>query len=314
MPALDARFNNSFKASQSAASAFPLLNLPLGPLGPAVVAAAAKKDMEAAAAAAASAGGGGKKSSDNSPQVPLNLPALMSGLNAHNLNHHAAMSAAGFPMMDMSSTQALLNIVRSASAQNAQQLESYLRGASSATSGAAAAGASAVAMATKRPAETCSSAASSSPLDLSASMAKRPYLEAATREEPGRGFRDLFGLKSPVTDQQQQQHHHLPLTNGKKSPSARAPSGPPPLLSQTSPRSAGGEKRVSAAKIFSSSSSTSSSATAALPIACRLTCAADTCSPGAVQVKSWSVGDVVDFVKSVDLCAEYAEVSELFSS
>ena len=273
---MDSRFN-SYKAS--AASAFPLLNLPLGPLGPAVAAAAAKKDLEAAAAAAAAAATGsssGSKKSE-SPTLPLSLPGLMSGLNAAGL----PAGLPGFPMIDMSSTQALLNIVRSASAQNAQQLETYLRGASTPTP-----------TATKRPAESAS-AASSSPLDLSASMAKRPYLEPAAME-PGRGFRDLFGLKSPAGEGIEASRDKNPSLNGKKSPSSRASSASlaAPAAPQTSPRS---EKRVATPK-------------SSLPIACRLTCAADTCSPGAVQVKSWAVSDVFDFVKSIDLCAEYAEV------
>lgn len=284
--AMDSRFN-SYKAS--AASAFPLLNLPLGPLGPAVAAAAAKKDLEAAAAvaaaAAAAASGSGSKKSE-SPTMPLSLPALMGGLNPAGL----PAGLPGFPMIDMSSTQALLNIVRSASAQNAQQLESYLRGSTNSSSVAS----------TKRSADTAS-LASSSPLDLSASMAKRPHLEPVA----GSGFRDLFGLKSPAVEtneiavRDRADIRSAQALNGKSPPSRApsVPSFPAPLLSQTSPRSA--EKREPTPK-FSSSSS--------LPIACRLTCAADSCTPGAVEVKSWTVSDVVDFVKSIDLCVEYAEV------
>ncbi|XP_050730988.1 nascent polypeptide-associated complex subunit alpha, muscle-specific form-like isoform X1 [Eriocheir sinensis] len=75
----------------------------------------------------------------------------------------------GFPLVDMSSSQVLLNMVRNASATQQSQLENYLRGAM------------------KRPAD-----APTSPLDLSASMAtKRP------RTEPSKSFdvKTLFGLQ-----------------------------------------------------------------------------------------------------------------------
>ncbi|KAK3875651.1 hypothetical protein Pcinc_019481 [Petrolisthes cinctipes] len=74
----------------------------------------------------------------------------------------------GFPLVDMSSSQVLLNMVRNASATQQSQLENYLRGAM------------------KRPAD-----APTSPLDLSATMAsKRP------RTEPSKSFdvKTLFGL------------------------------------------------------------------------------------------------------------------------
>ncbi|XP_071545847.1 uncharacterized protein [Panulirus ornatus] len=75
---------------------------------------------------------------------------------------------AGFPLVEMSSSQVLLNMVRNASATQQSQLENYLRGAM------------------KRPAD-----APTSPLDLSATMAtKRP------RTEPSKSFdvKTLFGL------------------------------------------------------------------------------------------------------------------------
>ncbi|XP_045622871.2 LOW QUALITY PROTEIN: uncharacterized protein [Procambarus clarkii] len=75
----------------------------------------------------------------------------------------------GFPLVDMSSSQVLLNMVRNASATQQSQLENYLRGAM------------------KRPAD-----APTSPLDLSATMTtKRP------RTEPSKSFdvKTLFGLQ-----------------------------------------------------------------------------------------------------------------------
>ena len=160
------------------------------------------------------------------------------------MNPGGAMSQ--LPMIDMSSTQALLNIVRSASAQNAQQLETYLRSSSSSSS------ATAATAATKRPADP------HAPLDLSAHVAKRPYIDP---------FKSV------------QMESLVPVVvvgGGKKSPSRP---------------------------------STGAAANKTLPLPCRLACAADSCSPAAAQVQLWSVADVVNFVKTIDLCHEYAEVS-----
>lgn len=243
LPLLDSRFS-SYKgllagSGAGGASPFPhlLSSLPVGPLTPAV--AAAKKDLE-------------NSKKEAAIQQPLShLSGLMGAGSQHLPGAAAGLSA--FPMMmDMSSTQALLNIVRSASAQNAQQLESYLRGAATTNT------------TTKRSADA---AGLSSPLDLSASMVKRPspYL----LDPPA------APTKSPI--------QYSPT--GKKSPSSRS-----------TPTEA---KRVT----------TPSSRPPPTSISCRLPCAADSCTPAAVQVRGWSVSDVVDFVKSIDLCAEYAQVS-----
>jgi len=178
----------------------------------------------------------------------------MAGMNS------GAMSQ--LPMIDMSSTQALLNIVRSASAQNAQQLETYLRSNSSSSgaghtgaggSGSGAGGGTGAAVsATKRPADP------HAPLDLSAHVAKRPYMDPL-----------LAPFKAGV------EMESLVPAGGKKSPT-RPPTG--------------------------------GSANKSLPLSCRLTCAADSCSPAATQVQTWTVSDVVNFVKTIDLCHEYAEV------
>ena len=164
----------------------------------------------------------------------------MAGMNSGTMSQ--------LPMIDMSSTQALLNIVRSASAQNAQQLETYLRSSSSS--------ATAATSATKRPADP------HAPLDLSAHVAKRPYID-------------------PLAPFKAVEMEALLPAGGKKSPT-RPPTG--------------------------------GSANKTLPMSCRLTCAADSCSPAATQVQLWTVTDVVNFVKTIDLCQEYAEVSyRLFS-
>ena len=274
LPALD-RFT-SFKATPSNASASPfaLLNLPLGPLTPAVAAAAA-----AAAAASKKELDGSKKDKREqvSPPHPLSLPNLMAGLNPVGLSP--------FPMIDMSSTQALLNIVRSASAQNAQQLDTYLR------NNAAASGAGA-ATPTKRPAETAP--LSHTPLDLSAPVAKRPHLEhhQSAAYHFGHIRTSAYGAEA-LKDSRFKD-------SGKKSPPAQR-MAPPVAISP----------RVSSDKTPKTPASASASASWQLPMSCRLACAADACSPAAVKVQSWAVSDVVDFIKSIDLCHEYAEVSPL---
>lgn len=266
---LDPRFATYKPSTSSASSGFPLLNLPLGPLGPAMAAAAAaKKEAECAATASAS----GKKST--SPTLPLGLPALMAGLNNNQPALQAAAAAAAaaglppFPMIDMSSTQALINIVRSASAQNAQQLDTYLRSSGNNSSGSSG---------NKRPSE-----ASSSPLDLSASVAsKRPCYGDSAQLKSASELVKLVSTAAAATQA------------AKKSP--------------TSPRD---HQRRQAAMAAPAAFKQSPSTMSALPIACRLSCAADACSPGAVQVGSWCVDDVVDFVSSIDLCCEYAQVSQ----
>lgn len=44
---------------------------------------------------------------------------------------------------------------------------------------------------------------------------------------------------------------------------------------------------------------------------CRSACPADGCGAAASELSAWSVGEVVDFVRDIDLCAEYAEVSRV---
>ena len=134
----------------------------------------------------------------------------------------------GFPMMDMSSTQALLSMVRSASSRN--MTDSYVRP-----------------VALKRSAET-----THSPLDLSSPPVKRPDMESL-----------------PVKKKYLQTEEKLASPREKRTPTPKA-----------------GQQ-----------------------FNCRSTCTADSCSPAAVEVNGWSVGEVVDFVRNIDLCSEYAEVS-----
>ena len=204
--------------------------------------------------------GGVGRGDDNHSPSPFHLNPLSELMAAHY--------PAAFPLMDMSSTQALLNIVRSASAQNAQQLQSYLRPTSApvtATTGAAAAAAAS----TKRPLAV---AVDHCPLDLSASVtSKRPAPAVVA-------YNYLEELNSSSRE--------------KASPKTRTMT---PIKMVTSSAAA-----VAAAVQQQQQQQ--------LPIGCRLACAADACTPAAIQVRNWTVDDVVDFVTGIDLCSDYAQV------
>ena len=190
----------------------------------------------------------------------------------------AAHYPAAFPIMDMSSTQALLNIVRSASAQNAQQLQSYLRPAASsvpsaaaAPVGAAAANTATTGQATKRPLAV---AVDHCPLDLSASVTSKRPAPAA--------------------------YNYLDELSSKQKPSPKRTMTPIKMVTSSAAAVAAAAAAAAAAAQQQQKQ---------LPIGCRLACAADACTPAAVQVRNWSVDDVVDFVNSIDLCSDYAQVN-----
>ncbi|KAG8035240.1 hypothetical protein G9C98_001730 [Cotesia typhae] len=131
------------------------------------------------------------------------------------------------PMLDMSSTQALLHMVRTANAaQNAAELETYLKGANKRDVGV------------------------TSPLDLSSpggfAPRKRPRIET----------------KRP----------------GSVSPKPKPATTAPPR-SSTPP-----------------------------PVRCPSLCGHMPCGDGQA-VNRWSIEDVINYVSSIDICAEYAQVS-----
>lgn len=148
----------------------------------------------------------------------------------------------GFPLVDMSSTQVLLNMVRNASAAQQSQLENYLRGAM------------------KRPAD-----APTSPLDLSASVAtKRPRTETSKPFD----VKSLFSLPH----EEEKKAEAKALTN-------RSPTPPKPRP-------------------------TPSPGTHKPPTPC-----SDKNCPSLESIGHWTVDDVCSFVGSIELCAEYVEVS-----
>ncbi|KAG8224736.1 hypothetical protein J437_LFUL006454, partial [Ladona fulva] len=81
----------------------------------------------------------------------------------------ASLAAFHHPLIDMSSTQALISMVRSASAQSASQLETYLKGAAGALKRPAPTAADPTASTSSAVAAAAAAASSSSPLDLSSS-------------------------------------------------------------------------------------------------------------------------------------------------
>jgi hypothetical protein len=190
------------------------------------------------------------------------------------------------PLIDMSSTQALLSMVRTASAHNASQLETYLKSA------------------IKRP-----SPSESSPLDLSSPSA--PVHGKRSRTNKGlSGASDVFLnsdalLHVPMVDALRTTKDRLGKRTGSVSPK-------PPL------RNNGGSSAGSSPRLLPPSTVTSASVVAGQQqllgrnLPCLSMCSADrTCSTaGDTQATAqWSVEDVCSFVSSVDICAEYAPVS-----
>ncbi|XP_076066908.1 uncharacterized protein LOC143040084 [Oratosquilla oratoria] len=193
----------------------------------------------------------------------------------------------GFPLMDMSSTQVLLNMVRNASAAQQSQLENYLRGAM------------------KRPAD----APPTSPLDLSASVgAKR------TRGDPTKPFdvKSLFGF--PPEDDRKiggappppppPPTHHLqhpamahPASSAAEYKNGRTTTSPPGAMtsSTTSPPPAIAPARTRQAATPSPSRTSTA-----------VSCGDRNCTT-AESIAHWTVEDVCSFVAGIDLCAEYVE-------
>lgn len=185
--------------------------------------------------------------------------ALLAAAAAANLGHPL-----GFPLIDMSSTQALLNMVRSASAQNASQLENYLKGASN-----------------KR--NNSSSSSSETPSSLTIASGLGP-LDLSSAPPPTSGKRPRLYAKSESL-----------LIEGHERVRAKSASVSP----KPPPRSGS-----------SSSASSNHSGRGAAP--CLSLCTDKPCQPESQAVAHWSVDDVCAFVASIDLCAEYVQVSNIF--
>lgn len=199
---------------------------------------------------------------------------------AQDPNAHPS-STPGMPAMDMSSTQALLNIVRSASAR-AHQLDTYF-GGTGITAGS------------KRPMEVTGL---QTPLDLSASMVKRPCIDPTTESMGTNRMTERTTLRSPATTESDSMKDNSHYYQGNRASSTFMTD----VIAACYTHAAQKKEAV----VLQSSKI----AAAPLSATCRLNCAAQhTCSPTATEVREWSIAHVVDFVKSIDLCTEYAQVA-----
>ncbi|XP_052125558.1 uncharacterized protein LOC113205351 isoform X3 [Frankliniella occidentalis] len=169
------------------------------------------------------------------------------------------------PVMDMSSTQALVSMVQR-SHQN--QLETYLKGAH------------------KRPAEAAPSPLS--PLDLSSGAA--PPKKSRKRDLVGGdlyGVDSLLGLPSSlIRSSKERLATRTPPSRALSSPRLAAPGTPPAATAAPGSPS---------------------------PLTCSALCSttghasADCSASDAANIAHWSVGDVCNFVGSIDLCVEYVQ-------
>lgn len=213
------------------------------------------------------------------------------------------------PMMDMSSTQALLSMVRSS------QFDAFM---SNKTGGGGGSGA------TKRPSSSSSSssnphgsgtvaaaaASEQNPLDLSASsipckksrkggLVASHWESAAAAAAAAGTFAETF-LHMPAFGLAalQKSREKLVMTNGGNK---RLGSVSPKPATKTSAKQPACQATPNRA--LPCTSSCSSSATAADKHTC----------PNATEkstVAAWTVNDVCDFVGTIDLCAEYSQVSK----
>jgi hypothetical protein len=270
----------SGEGSSHQTSTFPLFNIPMSSFTSNAMAARKHSEL-----ASTGSGSGKKERKEEFFTIPV-LP--LCGL-VQDANIHQGLPP-GFPSnptMDMSSTQALLSIVRSATARNAQQINTYFGGVAAPTSTAS----------LKRTAETAG-IASQTPLDLSAPVAKRPYAETLA-QSTGRNSRFLDSARASSLESDNLFKRQYSPTD-RKSPSRFVANVISAYVNANN-----AEKKVATQNTVS---------VVHAPTNCHLSCAAHSCSPAAAEVREWSISHVVDFVRSIDLCKEYAQVSHLLYS
>ncbi|CAL1280375.1 unnamed protein product [Larinioides sclopetarius] len=212
-----------------------------------------------------SAGLNRKLDNQNSPNSSENRN------NCNNINSsNASLTGGTCGISDFSSSQTLLNLVRTASAQSASQLENYLKGA------------------VKRSADGENRL---DPLDLTVGAVKRPKLELGGRDL--RDCRDLFhgDTESTLTSAGDNVGNSRTLSLGTTKPSWMS------LL----------DKRMHSSP--TSSSRTSPKIQSTERSRCVSLCVEKSCSSQseANDLSHWTVDDVVKFVSSVDTCSEFAE-------
>ncbi|PSN41579.1 hypothetical protein C0J52_17897, partial [Blattella germanica] len=225
-----------------------------------------------------------KPSSSSSVEAQQALYAAAANFGANPFGTAAASNTSMFPpLIDMSSTQALLSMVRTASAHNASQLETYLKGA------------------IKRPPPS-----ESSPLDLSSASLPAYGKRSRTNKGLGGASENIFLnsdslLHVPMVDALRTTKERLGKRTGSVSPK-------PPV------RNSGGSSAGSSPRLLPTSTVTSAGQQHLLgrTLPCLSLCSTDRgCSSGgeAQAMSHWSVDDVCSFVSTIDICAEYASVS-----
>ncbi|KAI9565196.1 hypothetical protein GHT06_008976 [Daphnia sinensis] len=260
-----------FGEGSSQSPPFPLFNLPMNTFTSHALATTKHYEM------ASTMGETGKKERKEFSTIPL-LP--LSGLG-QGIRQALPPGFHSSPAMDMSSTQALLSIVRSATARGSPRIDPYLSDATTRTGTAS----------LKRSSVETVAVASHIPLDLSASMAKRPHMDSQLESLSSSRFSQLSSSRSSAVDPKNISGRQFSPVD-RNSPSSR-------FASDTT--NAHGEKKLAIQN--------KSTAAQLLPN-CRLSCAAHSCSTAAVEVQKWSISNVVDFVKSIDICSEYAQAFE----
>lgn len=222
--------------------------------------------------------GNTKDSSDSDLKSGIPTPAeaqqaLFANFGLNAFSHPSLPGGVPFlpPLVDMSSTTALLNMVRTASAQSANQLETYLKGA------------------IKRPPEN-----PNNPLDLS-SNAPPPPLKKPRKHTPSLS-ESLYGSDALL---------NFPFLNalqrttkdrlGMKRTGSVSPK--PKSKLATSPSNAA-----------SSRPSTANSCMSLCSVPGEKPCSS---SADTQTVAHWTVDDVCNFIQNIDLCAEYVSVSTI---
>ncbi len=189
------------------------------------------------------------------------------GLGSFNVGTIPSVNMPLFsPLGDMNSTQALLNMVRTANSGSVNQLENYMKGTSTTTTN-------------KRSAEMTVN----NPLDLSSNAPlciKKPKRPSSSGES--------FGSDNAVPISQKAAKDRA----AQKSPGTVSP--------KLYPKS-----------VFSvpSTQPQDRAATTCLSVCTSSLDRACSSREGIENVSHWSIDDVCNFVSSIDVCAEYAEVS-----
>ena len=286
-PSLDPRFG-SFK-SGAASSAF------VGLMGPLTAAGSSPSNQQTISGSSLPSEQQTRHSSAKSQSDVFGPNFGVPSLNGLNPFGGGNINSLFPPMIDMSSTQALLSMVRTASAQNQAQLESYLKGdGGGGGSGVGGGGGSAhVQSGTKRPNET-------SPLDLSS--ASTPVSKKIKKEITKDGLYENI-LNLPLLDALR--------TKDLSKISTKNRSISPNLVQKKNLQNSLNnlQNTISSLNVRTSPNRANASPR------CSSLCGADgkACSDSEGQsIAHWTVEDVCSFVSSIDICAEYEKVSRIY--